>query len=266
MSDKGKIYLVLVILGVTTSLYLITASSQGLFPFSKEIIASPTPTLTAIPIQDETIGWKTYRDEELGFELKYPELISAQSKGFNLYLTHAIGYQHADPCDMKGDAPDFNKVIDFNVNYEILKTNLKGAVESQYPYFPEDVLDGDKIRSELAYAVGNFKGYKHEIGAEGCGLQTYYFPLTENSTLIIERRFSPERTPLIINYQEYLALPGIITVEKELEIFDQVLSTFIYKPAGQFCIQIITRARNPLTGEEKDFPTPCDVPLSWEKI
>lgn len=32
------------------------------------------------------------------------------------------------------------------------------------------------------------------------------------------------------------------------------------------CIQVITPARNPKTGEVKNFPTPCDVPEGWEKI
>lgn len=33
-----------------------------------------------------------------------------------------------------------------------------------------------------------------------------------------------------------------------------------------FCIQVITKAKNPKTGEIRDFPTPCDVPDGWEKI
>ena len=33
-----------------------------------------------------------------------------------------------------------------------------------------------------------------------------------------------------------------------------------------FCIQVITPARNPETGEVRDFPTPCDVPEGWEMI
>lgn len=32
------------------------------------------------------------------------------------------------------------------------------------------------------------------------------------------------------------------------------------------CIQVITRARNIITAEEKDFLTPCDVPAGWQAI
>ncbi|MFA5840664.1 MAG: hypothetical protein WC847_00075 [Candidatus Paceibacterota bacterium] len=35
--------------------------------------------------------------------------------------------------------------------------------------------------------------------------------------------------------------------------------------SGGMCAQVITRARNIETGEEKDFHTPCDVPVGWEK-
>lgn len=34
----------------------------------------------------------------------------------------------------------------------------------------------------------------------------------------------------------------------------------------KMCIQVITRAKNPTTGETKDFPTPCDVPIGWEVV
>jgi len=35
---------------------------------------------------------------------------------------------------------------------------------------------------------------------------------------------------------------------------------------GQACIQVITPARNPKTGECRDFPTPCAVPMGWQKV
>jgi hypothetical protein len=35
---------------------------------------------------------------------------------------------------------------------------------------------------------------------------------------------------------------------------------------GRLCAQVITPARNPRTGEVRDFPTPCDVPEGWERV
>lgn len=34
---------------------------------------------------------------------------------------------------------------------------------------------------------------------------------------------------------------------------------------GKNCIQVIQPAKNPATGECKDFSTPCDVPKGWVK-
>lgn len=36
------------------------------------------------------------------------------------------------------------------------------------------------------------------------------------------------------------------------------------RDSGTACIQVITAAQNPATGEVRDFPTPCDVPQGWE--
>lgn len=35
--------------------------------------------------------------------------------------------------------------------------------------------------------------------------------------------------------------------------------------AGKSCIQVITPAKNPATGECREFATPCDVPEGWIK-
>ena len=34
----------------------------------------------------------------------------------------------------------------------------------------------------------------------------------------------------------------------------------------QACIQVITAAKDPLTGRCQQFPTPCDVPNGWQKV
>ena len=37
-------------------------------------------------------------------------------------------------------------------------------------------------------------------------------------------------------------------------------------PQNEMCAQVITPAKNPQTGEIRDFPTPCDVPEGWEIV
>jgi len=34
----------------------------------------------------------------------------------------------------------------------------------------------------------------------------------------------------------------------------------------EMCTQVIARAKNPENGDEREFPTPCDVPVGWERI
>ena len=56
-------------------------------------------------------------------------------------------------------------------------------------------------------------------------------------------------------------------------VFDQILSTFKFldeatpTPGGlKACVQVITPAKNPQTGECRQFPTPCDVPEGWVRV
>lgn len=38
-----------------------------------------------------------------------------------------------------------------------------------------------------------------------------------------------------------------------------------WRSTDQMCAQMITPAKNPETGEVREFPTPCDVPQNWER-
>lgn len=42
--------------------------------------------------------------------------------------------------------------------------------------------------------------------------------------------------------------------------------TDISTDSGKICAQVITLAKDPETGECKEFPTPCEVPEGWEKV
>lgn len=35
---------------------------------------------------------------------------------------------------------------------------------------------------------------------------------------------------------------------------------------GEVCVQVVTAAKDSVTGDMRDFPTPCDVPEGWEIV
>jgi hypothetical protein len=63
----------------------------------------------------------------------------------------------------------------------------------------------------------------------------------------------PPEPPVVIS-------PELPVITPPTEITPTPTAT---EPANQACIQVTTEARNPTTGEQKVFPTPCDVPEGW---
>jgi len=51
---------------------------------------------------------------------------------------------------------------------------------------------------------------------------------------------------------------GVLCLAKENAIIDL--------DKNKICVQVITPAKNPVTGECKEFPSPCDVPSGWIKV
>ena len=233
LSGQGKLVLILVIFGVALVLYLITASSQGLFPFSEEKITTLTPTPTATLTPSETNSWKTYRNEDYGFEIKYP---SNLEKGTDVsqYGVDTILFSN------KNSGTDIEYKFQVSIDNNINSGADPLTVLNQQP---QNVVSGP-----TALTVGNnsTKGYRIKWNYQG---KEYIYNLA------------------YFSYQNKIyAFNDLGLKENE---FYQILSTFKFiepDQSGQPCIQVITPARNLQTGEVKDFPTPCDVPEGWEKI
>lgn len=60
--------------------------------------------------------------------------------------------------------------------------------------------------------------------------------------------------------------PQIIDIQIMRNLSQSKISTKNTQKQGQFCAQVIVTAKNNITGELKDFPTPCDVPSDWTPI
>lgn len=190
------------------------------------------PKEEVVPQEDETADWKTYRNEEYGFEIKYPEdVIKLTERNEGIALSHSISFEHPDPCDFKGDAPVRKELTDFGIGIGVINKNLRETIIArESDSFVSGFLLDNKLKIEPGFIdgfnLGSLKGYRITSGMEGCGNYTYYIPLDSKNTLLVTRGFITELSPIISDYQKYLQLPGIITPEKEEKLFNQILSTF----------------------------------------
>lgn len=70
--------------------------------------------------------------------------------------------------------------------------------------------------------------------------------------------------PIMESFPERCTTPDEKTFTRELT--EEEKEKLQPPSNNEFCIQVITPAKNPQTGQCKEYPTPCDVPQGWEKV
>lgn len=209
-------------------------------PVSPQITPYPTPT------PDPTENWKTYKSDKWDIEFNYPAdfeiLIDA-----NNHLLIAKDQLGSDGIsivsDKDADYIAVNSLRSCSVANEEINRN-----------------SGDR---QSCLDVGNRFGQSKDIETIKLGgndVRSFYeTSLGRGGT----------RHVLQTTNKPFIQLTS--TDPNEI-VFDQILSTFRFletTPSPEqekFCDQVITPAKNPRTGECRDFPTPCDVPEGWEKV
>ncbi len=154
---------------------------------------------------------KTYTNTKQGYSFQYPEKLSLSTEGEAVNLSHSIPFENRDGgCDMKGDAELSKTLEDFGLSIKI----VLGEVNPPY-------VDG-------TYSKGELKGEWAYMGAEGCGVTTYYFPISGNKTLLVTQNhlqlLSNNVTPDV--KAKVLSVPGAISSEESEIILARILSTF----------------------------------------
>jgi hypothetical protein len=108
---------------------------------------------------------------------------------------------------------------------------------------------------------------------------SFFLSLKEDNK---EYELIPQNDKVKEDIQKYADTKTLVTIEGSLKedkvvFFEGVLSKYkilvdkVYSEKTKatlspICIQVITQAQNPLTGECKEFSTPCDVPEGWKKV
>lgn len=246
---------ILIVVGVLVAGYFVLAKYQDMWPF--EVVIAPTPSVSATP--DEMAGWKTYRNDIYGYEIKYPNNWYVDTTYSNASITQR---GPAENPDFFGGDTHWTNYPDANLyNPENVPPDLQDIfliIESTDQNLTLDQLATKE--SDGIVEVTKIEDFQTKNGVSGKHIYIYSYdhPVGEHLSSVFKKN-------------DMLFRFSLGSTGREIrELYIQILSTFKFiepnKPDDTLCIQVITKARNIQTGEIKDFPTPCDVPDGWEKI
>jgi hypothetical protein len=148
-----------------------------------------------------------------------------------LLLSHALAHRHANPCDFSGERPELDSLVDFHVELEALHDSLPAAVRKREAGSPvaERFVNADSVGTEPGFLeaiqVGDRKGYRVLLGAEGCGEIVTYLA-SGPWTLRMARRkvaeFDPAANP---DAGKLASLSGVIPPREADDLAERILAS-----------------------------------------
>jgi hypothetical protein len=171
--------------------------------------ATPRSSPTPPDYQVDTGDWIWYHNDVLGYEFNYPPKLQLVEQEEVVILNHSIEYENCGDCDMMGYCDYQERLVDFNVSFEIVQERIELG------------------RYDWLYQAGSLEGHAIYLGAEGCGDILYYFPLGEDKTLLVTRAAIQALSGISLRYlDEILQVPGVIPKEEAEAIFYHILASF----------------------------------------
>lgn len=161
--------------------------------------STPQPSSTPTPSVDVS-SWKTYRNDEYGFEIKYPNFFAtATTKSY-------YGYERGFPEVKLDTLIEFHQARYLNVDFVIdIDANEKNIEELEKIYDHNSSSPSYYLNSKKEISINKHKGIEYRWGMLEGGIDEITILLSYNSKALI------------------ISTPEISDSE---EIFDQMLSTF----------------------------------------
>ncbi len=197
------------------------------------LLSNNQKTLTPI----STTATTTLTFSGAGLSFTYPKELTAYQQNDNVVLHHEIPYQNTGACDMEGDSVVYPMLTDFHVTMRIVNSPLVQTVKSISPYIPKENFNGAVLKVSPgfidSFEAGAYKGFMIYEGAEGCGVITYYFPITPQKTLVVQRASIQALNPAVRQpekIREVLAVSGAIAPSLSDQIFTDILQHLTIQP------------------------------------
>jgi hypothetical protein len=182
-----------------------------------------------VPIVSTTT---TYTDSNTGISFTYPSILMRGKNKNDVILGHTVPFVHHDYCDFKGESTSTIPMLtDFQISMHVKNSPLTQTIKSESPYIPqENFVNGEIVESPGfidSVKYKNLEGFSIFEGAEGCGHVIYYFPIASDKTLVVKRDFITIFSGAIDAEEgkKALQVPGVISKQKEQEIFDGILNS-----------------------------------------
>ena len=128
-------------------------------------------------VKDETADWKTYRNEEYGFEFKYPENLNTEIpyNAPGLFIIYFVEERREGVETERVEIGTLGPAKPFNLTEEI-NFNLKRANATRTEFKNKQaVLWGSYGQSELEFPGVPFKGLLVYLDSEGRRIKIGYF-------------------------------------------------------------------------------------------
>jgi len=193
------------------------------------VLSSLKFNATAELSASSTAGWKTYRNEKYGFEVKRPSNFDGPEKTkFSMYPFYlenidGEGFFHRVHVRYCGESGLEEHCTDNPVNMSLEFFILEKSFNFVRKNFEE--IDVSETFGEVF--IDGIKGIHAMAGVEGTGQFYAVFPLENgNKTLVIQRGYTSEGSIGV-----FQGVKDFISFDDQKKTFDQILSTFKFIPS-----------------------------------